>query len=105
MGEVLSRIYGPANVPSGDNTAFTVTSTHTYAVRSIRIVNNSSGAISIRVGINGSADANLIIPYIAIAAGQTYHDDGLVILASGDTLDTHTSATGLTISLHGLDSS
>ncbi len=105
MADVMSRLAGPANVGSGTSTAFTGTSAHVYSIRSIRYVNNTTGAITIKVGIGGVADANLIVPAITVGAGDAYHDESLFILAGTDTLQINASATGGTLTVCGLDQS
>lgn len=105
MADVLSRIAGPANIASGTATAFTGTGAHTYSIRSIRIVNNTSGTVTVKVGIGGVTDAVLIIPAIAIAPGDAYHDDGLFVLSGTETLQTNASATGTTLTVCALDQS
>lgn len=105
MAEVLSRLAGPANVANGTSTVFTGTAAHTYSIRSIRIVNDSAGAIVIKLGIGGVTDALLILPALSIGPGEAYHDDGLFVLSGTETLQANATATGLTITVSGLDQS
>lgn len=104
MADTLSRIFGPANVANGTSTVFTGTANHVYSFRDgIRIVNDSTAAISIKLGIGGVADADLIMPSITIPDGAGYLVEGLIVLTGAQTLQAATSASGLTISGHGLD--
>src|SRR4051812_40956558 len=103
MAEVTSRLMGPANVASGTSTLFTGTTAHTYAIRGIRLVNNSSAAIPVKLGIGGVTDALLIIPAVAIQPGAAFHDDGLFVLSGTETLQANASASGLTATVSGLD--
>ncbi len=105
MADLMSRLAGPANVANGTATAFTGTAAHTYSIRSIRIVNNTTGSVTVKVGIGGVTDALLIVPAIAIQPGDAYHDDGLFILSGTETLQTNASATGCTMTVSGLDQS
>jgi hypothetical protein len=102
---VLKKIVGPVNIASGTSTIFTGTVNHIYTMKNIRIVNNSGGSITVRLGIGGTADANLILPAIAIAAGSFYTEDTLLALTGTETLQAITTATGLTITVSGLDQS
>lgn len=103
MANTMSRIVGPVNVASGTSTIFTGTGGHTYSFRSIRIVNNSAGVLTVKLGIGGVTDALLILPVLSIQPGQFFVDSGLVILSGTETLQANASATGLTITVCGLD--
>jgi hypothetical protein len=99
------RLAGPANIASGTSTIFTGTASHDYTVRSIRIVNNTSAPITVKLGIGGVTDALLILPAIVIPAFDLYHEECLFILTGTDTLQANASASGLTITVCGLDQS
>ena len=103
MADTLKRIVGPQNVANGSTTVFTGTAAHIYSFKGIRIVNNTGGAITIRLGIGGVTDALLILPAMTLAAGDTFLDDGLVVLAGTETLQATTTATGLTLTISGVD--
>lgn len=105
MSDLLSRIVGPVNVANSTSTIFTGTAAHTYTIKHISLVNNTTGAISISLGINGTANANLVMPTIPIGAGEYAEFDGMVVLSGTDTLQATTTATGLTITVSGLDQS
>lgn len=105
MADIMARLAGPANVGSGTSTAFTGTSAHTYTIRSIRYVNNTTAPITIKYGIGGVTDAALFCPAIAVAAGAAWHDDGLLIMSGTETFQINASATGGTLTISGLDQS
>jgi hypothetical protein len=105
MAEALSRLAGPANVANGTATAFTGTAAHTYSIRGIIIANNTTGPITVKVGIGGVTDAVLIIPATSIAAGSTLVFDTLVVMSGTETLQTNATATGTTMTVSGLDQS
>jgi hypothetical protein len=101
----LTRFY-IGNLASGTTAnVFTVTTSHIFTLKNIRVVNNTAGAISFKLGINGVADANLITATITLAAGETYNDDCFIVMASTNTFQANTSATGLTLCVSGLDQS
>lgn len=105
MADVLSRLAGPANIASGTSTVFTGTTAHTYTIKHIRIVNPTVGNVIIKLGIGGVADANLILPAASIDAGGFAEFDGLIVMAGTETLQANASATGMTITVAGLDQS
>lgn len=105
MADVLSRILGPSNIGSGTNTLFTGTAAHTYTIKHIRIVNNTAAAITLKLGIGGVADANLLLPVTSIDAGGWGEFDGLIVMSGTETLQSNASATGMTITVSGLDQS
>jgi hypothetical protein len=102
---VIKKIVGPANVASGTSTVFTGTVSHIYTIKNIVIVNNSSGAITYKLGFNGVADANLVLPAVTLQAGEYTTFDGLLVLTGTETLQANASATGGTITVSGLDQS
>lgn len=102
MTDTLSRIYGPANI-AADGAVFTGTGGHTYSIRNIRLVNTTVAAITIALGIGGVAAANLILPTTSIPAGESLEFDGLYVLSGTEALHADISATGITITLSGID--
>lgn len=106
MADVLSRIVGPAAIASGSSTIFTGTTAHVYSIKSIRVVNtDAANAKTLLLGIGGVAAANQILPTITIDAGGWAEWDGLITLTGTETLQATASATGLTITISGLDQS
>lgn len=103
MADTLKRIIGPANIASGTSTLFTGVAAHVYTIKHMTILNPTSAAITVKLGIGGVADANLILPTVTIDAGGLAEFDGLEILTGTETLQANASATGMTFSAHGLD--
>jgi len=109
MPDTLDRLFGPANLASGYSAAFTGTAAHIYTIKTIHIVNPTAAAITVKLAIEATsgaqADSELILPTATIEAGGFAHYDGLIIMEGTEVLTATTSATGLTISGHGLDQS
>lgn len=94
---------GPTNISSGTATYLTVTSSHVYTIYGLEIVNNTGAAITVKIGVGGVADANLVMPPVAIPAGGWLEFDGRLTLDSTDTLQINASASGTTLSGSYLD--
>ncbi len=105
MTDILERLAGPANIANGTSTVFTGTGAHTYTIKNIRVVNNTAGSITLKLGIGGVTDALLILPATAIGAGESGEFDGVLVLAGTETLQANATATGLTITVSGMDQS
>ena len=103
MADQLVRIFGPVAIPEGDSIVFTGTRGHIYTIKHIVVANNTSGAISIALGINGLDNQHIILPSSSIDAGGWAEYDGLLVLANTDTFQATTSLDGLTITASGLD--
>ena len=103
MANLLSRIAGPIAIASGTSTVFTGATAHRYTVRGITITNNTVAAINIKLGINGVADINLILPQSSIDAGGFATFDGVLVLVDTDALIAVAGTSGLTITLSGVD--
>lgn len=105
MPEILKRLLGPVNIANGTSTVFTGVAAHIYTIKNIALVNNTGGSITVKLGIGGVNNADLIMPTVTIAAGESGHFDGLLVMAGAETLQAVVSATGLTITISGLDQS
>jgi len=103
MADTLKRIVGPANLANGTATVFTGTAAHVYTIKQITLVNNTAGAVTIKLGIGGVTDALLITPAVTLQAGEYSTFDGLLVLTGTETLQANTTATGTTITVSGLD--
>lgn len=101
---ILTRLAGPTAAASGTSTLITVPSGHLYTIKKIKIVNTDAvNSKTFQLFINGSAAGNAITPVFTIDAGGFAESDEFEILAATDTLQITTSATGLTVSVFGLD--
>lgn len=106
MANTLSRLAGPVAVASGTSTVLTVTTAHTFTIKKIRVVNTDLvNAKDIQLFVNGSAAGNAVMNKITVDPNSMIDDDPVLTLASTDTLQAITSATGLTITVSGLDQS
>lgn len=104
MADTLKRILGPVAVASGASVLFTGTAAHVYSFKKILIVNTDTvNAKTIKLGIGGTATGNLITPVLTIDAGGFAEWDGLLTLTGVETLNADASASGLTITVSGLD--
>lgn len=103
--EVLKRVIGPVNIANGTSTVFTGVTVHRYTFKNIRIVNNSGGAITVKLGIGGVTDPLLFLHTLSIAANSTYTEDLFLVTEGVETIQATTSATGLTLTASGLDQS
>lgn len=103
MANVFDRIAGPANAATATSSIFTGTTAHIYVIKNIRFVNNSASAITVKFGIGGTADANLIIPAVSVPAGGMLNHDCFVILEGTEVLHINVSATGGTYTVSAVD--
>ena len=103
MPDTLSRLAGPMDIPSGSSTLFTGTASHVYTIKTMTIVNATGSSINCSIGINGTSNSHLILPYTSIDAGGRAEFSGLEVLTGTETLHATTSADGLTFTMAGLD--
>lgn len=104
--DVKQRLYGPANMASGDSTLLSLTEGHKFLIDRVKIVNNSSGKITVKVGIGGTADANLIFPAVGIPTKGIVDQPCNDIMdddQTPDTLQVNASGSGATITVFGRD--
>lgn len=105
MGNLLERIAGPQAVAAGASVLFTGIAGHRYTIRNIELVSTALVPVTVKLGINGVADGDLLLPAAPIDAGGMAVFGGVFVLTGTDTLEADADQTGLTISIHGLDQS
>lgn len=99
-----ARLAGPSALASGDSTVLTVPGSHTYVVRSILVANPSANPITVKIGVGGVADADLVMaPEIVPARDTLIFEPKMLPLAAADTLEANASASGTTITVSGVD--
>jgi hypothetical protein len=102
--DMLKRLQGPAAAAAGASTLITVPAGHLYTIKKIKIVNTDVvNTKTFQLFINGAAAGDSITPVYTVDAGGSAESEEFVILAATDTLRITTSATGLTVSVYGLD--
>lgn len=105
MAEVLTRLAGPAALAAGTQTVFTGVAGHVYTNLELRIVNPTASVITVAVGINGVADADLVIAEVSLGEGDMVDDTSRHVLSGVDTLQVVASDAGLTLTFSGVDQS
>lgn len=109
MADALDRLVGPANLASGFNLVYTGTAAHTATFKTITIVNATTADITVSLHVSASSAATAaneeILPTTTIDAGGFAMCDAPQMLVGVEYLTAVASASGLTITGHGLDSS
>jgi hypothetical protein len=104
MTDTLSRLAGPSAAASGTSTIFTGTAANVYTIKKIKVVNTDTvNSKTFQLFLNGSAAANAITPVFTIDPGAMADGDDFIVMSGTETLQITTSATGLTVSVYGLD--
>ena len=95
---------------AGDNTLLTVSPGHTVIVERFHVVNSTSATkLTAKIGLNASADANLVSPAMTIPGKQMVDQDTFIVMNADvdsvvvDSLVLNASATGLTVTVYGTD--
>lgn len=97
----LERIVGPTTPATGGAVLFTAAALTSYTIRTLLICSVDALPVVMRIGINGTADNDLIHPEVTIDAGGKAEFEGVIILEAGDTLDIDVDG-DVTVSAHGL---
>lgn len=103
MAKTFERLVGPANIANGTSTVATVPALTKWILRGIRVVNNTAGSITFKLGIGGVTDPDLIVQEVTLLTKQAYQDNDLVVMEAGEDLEADASATGLTITVSGIE--
>ena len=73
-------------VDSSNETLYTVPANTTTIIRSMRLVNTTGTAATVKLFHDGTATANMILPFVTIAANGWAEFDGTIIMEAADTL-------------------
>lgn len=109
MADVLRRLVGPVNMPTASSNQYAVVTggTTTYTtIRNIHVLNTTAGSLTFNLSINAAATvATACIYYQFYVAPLTAFDwSGTLVLHANDTLGIMASATGLTLTISGVES-
>jgi hypothetical protein len=101
MTNTLVRIFGPVTPATGGDVLLTADADTLYTIRTLIIASVDASPVLMRLGINGTADADLVHPEVTIDAGGKGEFEGVIQLADGETLEIDVDG-DVTVSAHGL---
>lgn len=105
MADTYKRLYqGVAGTTAA--AAYTVPGSTSAIVKSMRIVNYSGAAATIKLwhGTGGAADANVILPEVSVDAGGFAEFDGTLTMAAADIIYAQAgTVTSITLTIYGLE--
>jgi len=90
-------------ISTGTDTLFTVDANNRAAITDIHAANTTASAIRLTVGISGVSAANQIVPNVSIPAYSVYTLSGFIILNASETIQATAAATGITLTICGVD--
>lgn len=103
MPEVYKRLY-KGQPGTGAAAVYTVPGATSAIVKSIRAVNVSAVAVSIKLFNGGTTDADCIFPAIVLQPGEHLEWDGTITMAAADTIAAQASvAASITLTIHGIE--
>ena len=85
MAETYKKIVQEL-VDDSNDTLLTVAANTTVIIRSMRAVNTTGTAATLKLFHDGTAAVNMILPFVTIAANGWAEFDGKIIMEAGDTL-------------------
>jgi hypothetical protein len=101
MTNFLRRILGPTAPSTGGDVLLTADADTIYTIRTLLVVATDASPVTMRLGINGTADGDLQHPEVLIDAGGKAEFEGVIIVADGDTLEIDVDG-DVTVTAHGL---
>lgn len=103
MAETFKLLY-QNQVPATATTLYTVPSATSTLVKTMRIVNTSASAATIKIWQNGTANANTILPTTSIDAGGFAEFEGTFTLGAADYISAQAgTASAITITIWGVE--
>lgn len=103
MAETYKKLY-QGQPGTSAATIYTAPASTAAIVKSIRIVNTTASAATIKLFQSGTADTNVILPATSIDAGGFAEFDGTLTLAAADTLAAQAgTATAITVTVYGVE--
>ena len=103
MHPVPVRLVDPTAAASGDNTLYTPSEQHRALLQTVTMLNTAASKVTVKVGINSTANASLVFPSVGIPAGGMVERDTKRYLTDADSLLLNCSATGVTVTVDGID--
>lgn len=97
----LLRILGPVTPATGGAILLTADADTRYTIRTLLICSVDADPVVMRIGINGTTDADLVHPEVTIDAGGKGEFEGVLQLADTETLEIDVDG-DVTVSAHGL---
>jgi hypothetical protein len=96
---------GQMELTGSTDTLYTVPGATSALVKHMSIVNTSTiSGSTVKLWHDGSANVNLIMPAVTIAAGEWAEFEGTITMETGDTLKAEAqSANIITITVHGVE--
>lgn len=103
MPDTLKRLAGPLALTATSATIYTVPASTTTSLRNIHVVNTTAGSLNFTMSIGVDAAGTRIYDALVIPAKSALAWDGLMVLTTTETVRAYGSATGLTITLSGVE--
>jgi hypothetical protein len=95
-------------IATATTTQYTTPGARQDVIKDYEICNTTGTAITVSLYVvptgNSAGTANAILLSASIPANQTFHWTGTIVMNAGDFISTAASATGLTITVSGLES-
>jgi len=95
-------------IATATTTQYTTPASRQDVIKDYEICNTTAAAITVQLYIvptgNSAGTANAVLYNASIPADQTFHWTGTIVMNAGDFISTAASATGLTLTVSGLES-
>lgn len=95
-------------IATATTTQYTTPASRQDVIKDYEICNTTGASITVNLFIvptgNSAGTANAILQTAAIPANQTFHWTGTIVMNAGDFIATGASATGLTMTVSGIES-
>lgn len=96
------HVLAQGQLPASIGTLYTVPAATTAIVKSMSLVNPTGGAVTASLTVNGTGNANQILPAATILAGGWADFEGTLTLAAGNTISgVGGSAASVTYTIYG----
>ena len=103
MAETYKKIVQEL-VDDSNDTLLTVAANTTVIIRSMRAVNTTGTASTLKLFHDGTAAVNMILPFVSIEGNGWAEFDGVEIMEASDTLKASTgTADKITYTIYGLE--
>ena len=104
MADVAKRLVGPSAMGTSTVTLYTVPSATTTILRHIRVANTTAGALTFKMSIGADAAGTRLYSDLSIPANDVFAWTGFEVMTATETLRGHASASGLTVTVSGVES-
>lgn len=103
MADVAKRMVGPTNLAVAAATVYTCGAPTAGIVRNIHVANTTAAAQTFNLSVGADATGTRLYSSVTVPANGTFDNACFIVVNPGEVLQAFASATGLTLTISGVE--